>query len=80
MIAENIQKMEDFVINHPTLAFIIIVWSIIWKGIALWRSAQLSHKKWFIIIFMINTLGILDIIYLYFVAKKYTVVSETEGE
>ncbi|MFO0718640.1 MAG: DUF5652 family protein [Candidatus Paceibacterota bacterium] len=78
MLVENIKNVELFFSNHPALAFAIMLWSIIWKGLALWRSAQLSHKKWFIAILVINTVGILDIIYLYFVAKKYTVVSETE--
>lgn len=78
MLMENIQNVQVFFTNHPFLAFAIMLWSIAWKGLALWRSAQLSHKKWFIAILVLNTVGILDIIYLYFVAKKYTVVSETE--
>ncbi len=49
------------------------VWSLIWKGIALWKSAQLSHKKWFVILLLVNSLGILDIIYIRFIARRYTV-------
>ncbi|MES3004974.1 MAG: DUF5652 family protein [Patescibacteria group bacterium] len=47
---------------------------------ALWKAAQLSHKNWFIIILLINTLGILDIIYIRFIATKYTVetIEETK--
>ncbi len=52
---------------------LIVVWTLIWKGIALWKAAQLSHKKWFIAILVLNTFAILDIIYIFFVAKKYTV-------
>lgn len=78
MFIENIQNVQNFFSEHPVLAFVIMIWTVAWKGFALWRSAQLSHKKWFVIILVLNTLGILDIIYLYFVAKKYTVVSETE--
>ena len=55
------------------LLIVITIWSIFWKGISLWKSAQLSHKKWFIILLIVNTFGILDIIYIYFVAKKYKV-------
>jgi len=33
----------------------------------------LSHKKWFVILLVVNTIAILDIIYIYFVAKKYSV-------
>ncbi len=56
-----------------TLFFCLIVWSMIWKGMAMWKAARLSHKAWFIVILIVNTFGILDIIYIYFVAKKYTI-------
>lgn len=62
-------------------AFIaLIVWSLVWKGMALWKAARLSHKKWFIAFLIINTLGILEIIYVFFVAKKYTVETEEKSE
>jgi len=49
---------------------LIIVWSMIWKGIALWKSARLGHKGWFVALLIINTVGILEIIYIYAIAKK----------
>ncbi len=55
------------------LVVLVTVWSLPWKGLALWKAAQLSHKKWFILLLLVNTLGILDIIYIRFVAIKYTV-------
>ena len=54
----------------------VILWSIPWKGFALWKAARLSHKKWFIILLLANTAGILEIFYLYFIARKYTVEIE----
>ncbi len=45
-------------------------WSIVWKGIALWKSAKNGHKSWYIAILILNTLGILEIIYLIFFNKK----------
>lgn len=59
---------------------LIVLWSLPWKGMALWKAAQLSQKKWFIALLLLNTFGILDIIYIHFVAKKYTVetVEDTE--
>ncbi len=62
------------------LLIVILIWSLFWKGMALWKAAQLSHKNWFIIILLINTLGILDIIYIRFIATKYTVetIEETK--
>jgi hypothetical protein len=47
-----------------------IIWSLIWKGIALWKAGRLGQKVWFIVLLIVNTVGILDIIYIYSVAKK----------
>ncbi len=47
------------------LLFPLIVWSITWKGMALWRAARNESKEWFIALLILNTLGILDILYLY---------------
>ncbi len=55
------------------LIAVVIAWSLIWKGIALWKAARLSHKKWFVVLLVVNTVGILEILYILFVAKKYTV-------
>lgn len=42
-----------------------VVWSVLWKGLALWRAAKRGDKWWFIAFLVINTLGILEIIYLF---------------
>lgn len=47
-----------------------IIWTIIWKGIALWRSAKNDDKYWFVALLVINTLGILEICYIYFFSKE----------
>jgi len=52
------------------LFFAAYVWSMIWKAIALWRAANLKQKNWFIAILILNTLGILEIAYLFFFAKN----------
>jgi hypothetical protein len=48
---------------------ILLLWSIFWKGLALWHSAQRRQPWWFIIMLFLNTAGILEIIYLFGVAK-----------
>lgn len=50
--------------------FVIYLWSILWKGFALWRSAKLEQRNWFVAILILNTVGILEIAYLFFFAKK----------
>jgi len=47
------------------LFFAVVIWSIVWKGLALWRSARTDSKVWFVVFLVVNTLGILEILYLY---------------
>ena len=59
--------------NNPgfVLVFTLItMWSLVWKGIALWKASQNKNKAWFIVLLVVNTLGILEIIYIYFISGK----------
>jgi len=60
----------------PYVVFILFVWSILWKGIALWNAAKNSQKNWFIAILVLNTVGILEIAYLFFFAKQKLTLKE----
>lgn len=59
--------------QNLVLVIIAAAWALVWKGLALWRAAQLGQKPWFIAILILNTFGILEIIYLFIIAKKYKV-------
>ena len=48
----------------------LVIWEIVWKGIALWKSGRNNQLKWFIAILILNTVGILPIVYLKFFQKK----------
>jgi hypothetical protein len=58
------------------LIVLLGIWELIWKGIGLWFSAKNNSKIWFIFILILNTAGILPIIYLFlktdFFRKKKT--------
>jgi hypothetical protein len=47
------------------LLIIILIWSIIWKLLALWKSARQSQPAWFVLLFVVNTIGIFEILYIY---------------
>lgn len=49
---------------------IALVWSLAWKGVALWKSASRKEKWWFIAFLVVNTLGVLEIAYIYYFSKK----------
>lgn len=55
---------------------VVVIWSIAWKGMALWRAAREGSKPWFVALLIINTLGILEILYLYVFSKKEGDVEE----
>ena len=56
--------------NWMVAAILLVIWTIPWKGLALWRSAKRGDRIWFIVLLLINTLGILEIIYLLFFSKE----------
>jgi uncharacterized membrane protein len=52
----------------PFILFAIL-WSLVWKGLALWHAARRGQYWWFLILTVVNTLGVLEIIYLFVVAQ-----------
>jgi len=49
---------------------ITVIWSVLWKGFSLWKSARNNQRYWFIALLILNTLGIAPIIYLAFFQMK----------
>ncbi|TWH46220.1 DUF5652 family protein [Sporomusa sp. KB1] len=64
------QNLIAIVQNNPGLLILIVAWSTVWKAIATWHAARNSQLGWFIALFIINTVGVLEIIYLSFFAKR----------
>lgn len=73
MNIESLSILATWAGVHPLWIVGAIIWTLVWKGLALWRAAELRQKWWFVAILLINTLGILEIIYLFIVAKNYRV-------
>ncbi len=51
------------------IMILLVLWSIFWKGLALWHAVRRGQPWWFVILLVVNTFGILEIIYLTLVAK-----------
>ena len=62
--------MFEFIGHNPSLFTLMVVWTLVWKGIALWTAAKADSKKWFIALLVINTMGLLEILYIYCFSKK----------
>lgn len=48
----------------------LAIWEIVWKGLALWKAARNGDTAWYIAILVLNTIGILPIVYLLINQKK----------
>ena len=51
------------------LLLFILIWSLVWKLIALWKSARKGHLGWFIILALVNLIGLLEILYVFFFSE-----------
>lgn len=50
---------------NPILLAVILIWSLAWKGFALWKSARRNSPVWFVVLLVVNTFGILEILYIF---------------
>lgn len=48
---------------------IVMLWALVWKGLALYKAARRGEHWWFMGLLIINTMGILEILYLYVFTK-----------
>ena len=63
MTLENIAEIYNAL---PIWALVTIsLWTLLWKGLALWKSARLKKPIWFVVLLVVNTFGILEILYLF---------------
>lgn len=48
---------------------IVSIWSLCWKGVALWKACQRKQLLWFVVLLVVNTMGILEILYIFVFSK-----------
>jgi len=66
-------NLDYFLRMNSYILIIIGIWDLTWKGLALWKASQNKQRNWFVAILIINTIGILPIVYLKFFQKKLKV-------
>jgi methionyl-tRNA synthetase len=52
------------------LVVVLGIWEAVWKAIALWRAGNDRNLLWFVLMFILNTLGILEIIYIFGISRS----------
>ena len=63
-------QFNVFYTNNKWALVFIMIWTIFWKGCALWIAGKKDEKKWFLALLILNTVGILEIVYIFYIAKK----------
>ncbi len=49
----------------------LALWSVVWKGIALWKAARRDQLGWYLALLVLNTVGLLPMIYIFLVAPRH---------
>ncbi len=62
--------MEQFFVDNLWFMLVLIFWTLPWKAVALWKSARNGHKVWFVVLLIVNTMAILEILYIFVFGKK----------
>ena len=68
--------MQWFDLSAPYFGFdpfifgLIVIWSLMWKGFALWKAAAHKHSPiWFVILLVVNTFGLLEMLYIFWLSE-----------
>ena len=57
----------------PAVIVLIValaIWTAVWKAIALWRAGRRADLAWFIVMIIVNTAGILEIVYIFGFSRR----------
>ena len=65
--------MDAFFLQNPIVLTLIALWVLPWKGVALWRAARRRDKWWFIALLVLQTLAILEILYIFVFSKRASI-------
>jgi len=57
----------------------LLLWSGVWKGIALWKAARRDQLGWYVALLILNTVGVLPIIYIFAVAPHHPKLGSSTG-
>ncbi len=57
--------ISDLMNINPVLLFFIFAWIALWKGLSLWKAARLNQPVWFVVLLVVNTFGLVEILYIF---------------
>jgi len=69
MVLNSPQQFIQFFLDNQAAFMALSIWSLFWKGLALWRAGRNNQKYWFIALLVLNTMGIFEMIYVFWIGK-----------
>jgi len=60
----DVTNITSGLAGGSTTLSVILLWTLFWKLVALWTSARRGHRLWFVLLLVLNTVGILEIVYI----------------
>ena len=69
--------MLEFIRDNSLFLTLVVIWTLPWKGVALWKAARLRDKLWFVIILILNTLAVLEILYIFIISKRKSLLASS---
>jgi hypothetical protein len=67
--------IEQFLVENQWVLLLIILWTLPWKGVALWKAAKNAHKWWFVVLLVLNTMAVLEILYIFCFSRRKRKIS-----
>ena len=74
-----VNNFNTIINQNPTLFVLLTIWTLVWKGLSLWKASGKRQPVWFVVLLVLNTFGLLEILYYFFFSnmkKKESVNSE----
>ena len=68
-MSDQFTQPVDALILFVLVIFFLSIFIVV-KGVALWKAARNSSKPWFIVLLLVNSVGILDLIYIFLISKR----------
>ena len=63
-------EIERLIAQYWWVILVIALWTIPWKGVALWKAARKGDRWWFVILLIVNDLAILELVYIFVFSKR----------
>ncbi len=76
-----VNNFNTIISQNPTLVILLTIWTLVWKGLSLWKASGKRQPVWFVALLVLNTFGLLEILYYFFFSnmkKKEKAVSVLE--